>query len=94
MIKIRREQMDALARAQRGPVIAPCGKTQKNWIEIRLLDEDGEPVADERYEVQLPDGNVESGRLDSNGLAGFYSIDPGTCRVSFPDLDGADWKKC
>jgi hypothetical protein len=31
--------------------------------------------------------------LDSEGRARVDGIDPGTCKVSFPDRDAKDWKK-
>jgi hypothetical protein len=65
---------------------------QKTWVGIRLRDEDGNPVPDERYRVVLPDGSVQEGTLNSKGEASFYEIDPGDCQITFPDLDGKEWK--
>jgi type VI secretion system secreted protein VgrG len=66
------------------------GKT--SWIEIELVDEDDQPVPGEKYEINLPDGSVASGTLDEKGLARVEGIDPGTCRVTFPDLDKDAWE--
>jgi type VI secretion system secreted protein VgrG len=63
------------------------------WIEIRLVDEDEEPIPGERYEIELPDGRVASGTLDMEGLAHVAGIDPGTCRITFPDLDRRTWQR-
>ena len=64
----------------------------KASIEIELVDEAGEPVAGEKYEVTLPDGKtVAKGTLDANGYAKVSGIDPGNCEVSFPDLDKQSW---
>jgi type VI secretion system secreted protein VgrG len=60
---------------------------KKSWIEIELLDEEGEPVPGERYRITLPDGSTVEGTLDQNGFARVDGIDPGNCEVSFPDLD-------
>jgi hypothetical protein len=60
---------------------------EEHWIEIELLDDDGKPVADERYFVELPDGSSLSGRTDGQGRARVGGVDPGTAKVSFPDLD-------
>lgn len=60
---------------------------QKTWIGIELVDEEGQPVANERYWIQLPDGSVREGRLDAKGRAHVGDLDPGECDVRFPDLD-------
>lgn len=66
---------------------------KKSWIEIKLLDEDNEPVAGERYEVSLPDGEtVAEGTLDENGYARVEGFEPGQCKISFPDLDESVWE--
>jgi Rhs element Vgr protein len=64
-----------------------------SWIEIELVDEAGDPVPSEKYLIELPDGTSRSGMLDSKGYARIDGIDPGTCKVSFPDRDAKDWKK-
>jgi hypothetical protein len=64
-----------------------------HWVEIVLLDEQDKPVAGEAYSVTLPDGQtVASGTLDEKGFARLDGIDPGTCTVTFPNLDGKAWK--
>ena len=60
---------------------------EQHWIEIELLDDEGKPVAGERYFVELPDGSSLSGRTDGQGRARIEGVDPGTAKVSFPDLD-------
>lgn len=62
-------------------------KAEEHWLEIELLDDQGQPVAGELYTVELPDGSVISGRLDALGQARHEGIDPGTAKVSFPNLD-------
>jgi hypothetical protein len=73
------------APAYKPPETAAEKKARKNWIEIELLDEEGEPVAGETYEIALPDGSVASGTLDEKGFAGrrHRSVP----QVSFPNLD-------
>jgi type VI secretion system secreted protein VgrG len=63
-----------------------AGAEEKTWIEIKLIDEEGHPVADEEYRLELPDGTIRRGKLDHNGAARVDDIDPGNCRVSFPKL--------
>jgi hypothetical protein len=56
----------------------------KDWIEIELLDENNDPVADEEYEVRFSTGEVRRGRLDSNGQARLEGIPTASHRVLFP----------
>ena len=70
--------------------VAPCQK--KTWIAIELHDNQGNPVPDRAYEIELPDGTKVQGNLDSQGTAGVSEIDPGNCRIRFPDLDAKAWK--
>ena len=62
-----------------------------SWIEIKLLDVDGEPVPGEPYRVTLPDGSVAEGTLDDKGFARIESFEPGNCKVTFPRRDKAAW---
>ncbi|MGD9341404.1 MAG: hypothetical protein PVG76_10755 [Chromatiales bacterium] len=66
---------------------------KKSWIEIELIDEEDQPVAGERYQIELPDGSVAKGTLDQDGFARVDGIDPGTCKVTFPELDKEAWEK-
>jgi type VI secretion system secreted protein VgrG len=64
-----------------------------SWIEIKLVDEDGEPVPGERYKVILPDGETTAeGTLDEKGFARVDGFEPGQCQVTFPDLDESVWE--
>jgi len=70
----------------------PENKTKKSWIEIQLNDEDGNPVPGEPYKITLPDGStIADGTLDDKGFARVDNIDPGTCQVTFPNLDKEAW---
>lgn len=67
---------------------------KKSWIEIEMVDEEGQPVVGERYKITLPDGEtVAEGTLDSTGLARVDGIEPGTCKITFPQLDQDAWEK-
>jgi len=73
---------------------SPEAKKKPHWIEIQLVDEEGQPVAGEPYIVTLPDGStVADGTLDEKGFARVEGIDPGTCKVTFPNLDKDAWDK-
>src|SRR5579871_1871366 len=66
---------------------------KKHWIEIALVDDDGNPVPGQAYQLTLPTGKVLKGNLDSRGLARVDGIDPGTCKVTFPDLHKTTWDR-
>jgi hypothetical protein len=72
------------------PVLACQTKT---WIAIELKDKKGRPVVGEPYRIELPDGRVVEGTLDAVGCGGVDHIDPGTCSLSFPRLDGRAWNR-
>jgi len=65
-----------------------------SWIEIELVDEIGQPVPNEAYEITAPDGTtIRKGNLDKNGQAHVAVREPGTCQITFPKLDAAAWKR-
>jgi len=66
---------------------------KKSWIEIELVDEEEQPVPGEKYEITLPDKTVAKGTLDAKGFVRVDGIDPGTCKVTFPELDKDAWSK-
>jgi type VI secretion system secreted protein VgrG len=68
-------------------------KEKKSWIEIELVDDKGKPVPGEKYRVTLPDGTtIDEGTLDEKGFKRIDGIDPGTCKITFPNLDKDAWK--
>ena len=79
------------AEATPGTAAAPL-RSVKTWIEIELLDDSGQPVPAEAYQIELPDGRLVRGRLDSEGKARFRNLDPGTCQVSFPEIEASEWE--
>jgi type VI secretion system secreted protein VgrG len=70
----------------------PAEEEDRTWIEIEMVDDTGQPVAGERYRVTLPDGSVREGTLDQNGFAHIGGIEPGTCEITFPELDEDMWE--
>jgi hypothetical protein len=66
---------------------------EKSWIEIEMVDEEDEPVTGEKYKITLPDDSIAQGTLDNNGFARVEGVDPGTCKVTFPELDKDTWEK-
>ena len=67
-------------------------KEKKSWIEIELVDEEDQPVPGEKYKITLPDGSVAKGTLDENGFARIEGIEPGTCQITFSELDKDAWE--
>ncbi len=63
------------------------------FVEIELVDQDGEPVAGEAYRVEFPDGGIVEGVLDEEGRAKVLGDAEGQAKVSFPRMDGRAWKK-
>lgn len=84
------EREKAKQAAKSAPPMAP---RKTSWIEIHLRDMEGQPVPGKRYRIKMPDGSVEEGNLDDFGHAEYYGINPGTCAVSFPDLDAEAWER-
>ena len=72
---------------------APPTEKPKHWIEIVLKDEDGHPIPGELYRIVFPDGTADERTLDEKGYARYDGIDPGTCKVTFPNLDKKIWHK-
>src|SRR5260370_15668785 len=62
-----------------------------HWIAIELVDELGKHVPYEDYRIILADGTPVEGTLNEKGRAKVTGIDPGTCRVTFPNRDAKDW---
>ena len=67
--------------------------SKTSWIALQLVYEsNGLPVAGMSYEVTLPDGQtVAGGSTDDQGYAKVECIDPGSCQISFPELDKEAW---
>jgi type VI secretion system secreted protein VgrG len=66
---------------------------KKHWVEIAMVDKEGNPTAGQDYEITLPDGSVVTGSLDDRGVARVEGIDPGNCKIRFPSLDKTVWKR-
>jgi hypothetical protein len=68
-------------------------KEKKHWIEIILVDAEGEPMPGVKYRITPPGGGApKEGRLNEHGQAGYYKIEAGECKVTFPDLDQDAWE--
>jgi hypothetical protein len=85
-----------------GNTVQPCSsnpprkvvsKDKKHWVEIAMVDQEGNPAAGQDYEIKLPNGSIVTGSLDERGLARIDGIDPGDCKVRFPSLDKTAWRR-
>ncbi|MCA9608448.1 MAG: type VI secretion system tip protein VgrG [Myxococcales bacterium] len=63
---------------------------EDDWIEVTLLDPNGQPRANEPYVLRLPDGTERTGRLDGSGYVREDGLPPGTVLISFPELDPSE----
>ncbi|PKK84999.1 MAG: hypothetical protein CVT49_00210 [candidate division Zixibacteria bacterium HGW-Zixibacteria-1] len=55
----------------------------KDYIELELKDEDGNPIKGAGYKVFLPNGAIKEGTLDNKGYAKVEKVPPGQVKVSF-----------
>ena len=62
----------------------PTAKT--TWIEIQMNDKGGFGIANTKFRLETPDGQVIHGVTDGNGLGRVEGIQPGNHKISFPDL--------
>jgi hypothetical protein len=60
--------------------------TFKDWIEVSLVDEEGQPVPGESYVLHMPDGSKREGELDSDSRVTEKDVPPGRCIARFPEL--------
>jgi hypothetical protein len=73
------------------PPPSPETAERTDWIEVQVSDEEGAPY-NGPYKILLPNGTLFEGTL-VNGRARHEGIKPGTCKVSFPELDAGAWRK-
>ncbi len=98
MAEIKAEQLEKKEGKYGSEQVKPHNPTEeeieeKSWIEIEMVDEEDEPVPGEKYKITLPDDSVAQGTLDNKGFARVDGIDPGTCKITFPELDKDAWEK-
>lgn len=65
----------------------PASEEAADWIAFRLVDQRGRPVADRRYEMLRPDGEVDSGVTGGSGWVRLKPIPSGTCELTFPEIE-------
>ena len=65
----------------------------KDWIEIKLEDQEGNPMKDISYKINFSDGKNKEGKLDSNGYAKVENVSPGKYTIEFEDVKGVGISK-
>jgi uncharacterized Zn-binding protein involved in type VI secretion len=55
----------------------------KDWIDLKLKDDEGNAIGDIKYKVFLPNGEMREGTLDGQGYAKVEDIPPGKFQVKF-----------
>jgi len=95
--RTRQREAAELDSTEVGPAPAgssePAEEREDHWIGVELVEDGGNPVPDEPYKVKLPDGTIQSGRLDSEGRARIEGItESGQAEISFPGIHGDEWK--
>jgi type VI secretion system secreted protein VgrG len=69
-------------------------ETAQKRIEFQLLDPNGDPMPDERFEVKMPDGSTRSGKTDSEGKLRYDNVEgENPAEIRFPDLGDDEWKR-
>jgi len=67
--------------------------TDTAWVEIELIDQNGEPVPGEPYRLIDSAGRVFKGSLDQQGFKHIDGVAPGECQVTFPKRDRSVWRR-
>jgi type VI secretion system secreted protein VgrG len=62
---------------------------EPNVMKFNLKDESGKTLANQSFEIKLPDGTVKKGKTDGSGNARVEDVPGGQHEISFPGLDGA-----
>ncbi len=58
----------------------------KDWVDIELVNQKGDPIPEEEYILILPDGQKREGKLDKAGKATEKDVPPGKFEVKFKNL--------
>lgn len=80
------------AEATEEPAPLDTVPEELDWIEVRVVDEAGQPVANVLYEIQLPGGATRVGKTNALGLLRHERLPPGACKFSLTGLDTKAWE--
>jgi len=64
----------------------------EHWVEVVLVDMQGDGISGERYELTTPDGKLHEGTTGAGGVVRLASSVSGGCEFTFPDLDENAWE--
>jgi hypothetical protein len=93
LVLLRRVVTNRVIRPNDIPILTPSQmvpREEKSWIEIELVDENGEPYSGD-VELTLADGRKVRASSNAKGLLRLDGIAPGNCQVTLPDLDASSW---
>jgi hypothetical protein len=62
-----------------------------DWFFVQLEDDEGQPLANQRYEVELADGAKKRGQSNAQGIVHLVGVVPGSCKFKLLAKDGSDW---
>jgi len=83
LVLLRRIVIQQAVGPDLGPTLTPSQLKklgQKHWIEIELVDLDGEPCS-LPYRLEVPGQGSRAGKLDDQGFVGVYEIEAGTGKL-------------
>jgi hypothetical protein len=88
LILLRRLRRSASPRPDDGAALTPSQlkkMTEKDWLEIELVDEDGQPCA-AHYRLELEGSIVSESDFPEDGVVGLYNIEPGTYELNLGEV--------
>jgi hypothetical protein len=62
----------------------------KDFIEFKLIDQEGRGVKNAKYNLKLPNGKTKEGKLDANGYVKIEDVPPGKYELTFPEVKGVN----
>jgi len=69
----------------------PPDPKRPHYVEIVVTHPSGAPAPDQRYRVVDSEGHEHVGFVGADGVGRVNGLPPGSCRISFPDLDDRSW---
>jgi OmpA family len=64
---------------------------ERTWIEVRVVDDNNQPISNKRARLHLTDGRVLEKMLGDDGLMRAEEIPAGVCRFVLPVKARAEW---
>lgn len=60
----------------------------KDWVEIQLNDQEGNPLKDVEFEIEFPDGRKKTSKLNNDGYSKLEDVPPGKFAINFKNIKG------